>query len=118
MPRTFPSNLLRMQRKAESLLMPAPQAALVDGDAEPWIAVEAEFAAQRTDPYQRIRLMVLAVLKLFGGHRPTRGDDPPGGAARPFKIERLNAIANRRQAGIAFERMPANPKHVPYAAAA
>ncbi len=118
MPRTFPSNLLRMQRKAEPLIMPAPQAALVDGDCEPWIAVDAGFAAQRTDPYQRIRLMVLAVLNLFGGHRPTRGDDPPGGAARPIRIERLNVVANRPQAVIAFERSPANPKNAPYAAAA
>ena len=99
--------------------MPAPRIALVDGDCDsPWIAVDAEFAAQRTDLYQGIRLMVLAVLNLFGGHRPTRGDDPLGGAARPFKMERLDAIATQRRAGCALECVPPEAEKFPYAAAA
>jgi hypothetical protein len=113
--RVFPSNRFSViEPEAEPLTMPAPASTLVDEDSDsPWIAVDSEFAAQRTDMYRGIRLMVLAVLNLFGGHRPTRGDDPLGGAARPFKVERLNVIADR-----SFERLPANREEFPYAAAA
>jgi hypothetical protein len=92
---------------------------MVDGDSDaPWIAVDAGFAAQRTDLYRGIRLMVLAVLNLFGGHRPTRGDDTPGRAARPLKVETLDAIAKRPSAVHAFERLPVDPENFPCAAAA
>jgi hypothetical protein len=115
---TFPSNRLQTERKAQTLTMPAPRT-FVDQDSDsPWIAVDSEFAAQRTDLYRGIRLMVLAVLNLFGGHRPTRGDDPLGGAARPFKVERLNAIAKRRPAIRALERISVDPEKFQHAAAA
>lgn len=117
--RTFPSSGFRIERKAQPLIMPACRTALAEGDSDsPWIAVDAEFAAQRADLYQGVRLMVLAVLNLFGGHRPTRGDDPHGGAARPWKMERLDAISRQRQASRAFERRPPSPENAPYAAAA
>ncbi len=99
--------------------MPAPRVKPADQNSEsPWIAVDTEFAEQHTDLYRGIRLMVLAVLNLFGGHRPTHSDDPLGGAARPFKVERLNAISKRRPTIRAFDRIAADPKQFPHAAAA
>jgi hypothetical protein len=116
---TFPSNRLSIERRPQILTMPAPRASSIDRDSEsPWIAVDSEFAAQSTDLYRGIRLMVLAVLNLFGGHRPTRGDDPLGGAARPFKVERLNAIAKRRPVVRAFERVSADQDKFQHAPAA
>jgi hypothetical protein len=116
MARIFPANRFRIERKSQPLMMPSRTVKADPDSSSPWIAADTEF--QRNDMYQGIRLMVLAVLNLFSGHRPTRGDDPGVGAARPLKMELLNAIAERRLTSRAFERRPADPEKFPYAAAA
>jgi hypothetical protein len=118
---SFPTKVLSIERKAQPLVMPPPREPLGENGDEsdsPWIAVDSGFAAQCADMYEGIRLVLLALLTFFGGRTPTRGDDPPGGVARPWKIELLDAIAGRRQSRRIVEHRPAANKEFPYAAAA
>ena len=118
---TFPAKPSSVERTAKPLVMPPPrerQALEAEESNSPWIAVDPGFATQSTDLYQGIRLVLLALLTFFGGPKPTRGDDPPGAVARPFKIEMLDAIAGRRSFRRTLETAPAKCEEIPYAAAA
>lgn len=118
---TFPSRCISIERKAQPAVMPAPRGPLSPGgdDANsPWIAVDSGFATQRPDLYQGIRLVLLALLSFFGGCRPTRGDDPGGGLARPLKMEMLDAVAKERSKLGSCAKRPARTENLPYAAAA
>jgi hypothetical protein len=87
-----------------------------DSDS-PWIASDPAFAAECGDAFREIRLALSAVLSLFGGPNPTRGDDPPGAAARPRKLELLTVISNRRSNDW-HGKKPADQEEIPYPAAA
>lgn len=117
--RTFPTRCFSVERKAQPLAMPAPCPPVNEDESpSPWIAVDSGFTTECADLYQRIRLVLLALLTFFGGRRPTREDDPGSGMARPLKMEMLDAIAGRREPIRMFEPRPAENENLPYAAAA
>jgi hypothetical protein len=118
---TFPARPIPIERKAKPLVMPPPrewQEQETDESNSPWIAVDPGFATPSTDLNRGISLVLLALLDFFGGRKPTRGDDPPGAEARPFKLEMLNAIAGRRSSRRSLEAAAAQCEEFPYAAAA
>jgi hypothetical protein len=119
--RAFPSRCISIERKTQPVVMPAPRGPLSPGEDDansPWIAVDSGFAAQRPDLYQGIRLVLLALLTFFGGCRPTRGDDPGAGLARPLKMEMLDAVAKKRSTLRSCAKRSAKNENFPYAAAA
>jgi len=79
--------VLQMPRaeKAHVVEMPGPR-----GEAESGSGGEA---ARLRDG---IRMTLVALFALLGWPRPGHGDDPGAAAARPWKVERLNAISTLR----------------------
>jgi hypothetical protein len=123
MSRIFTESRFRVESKVKAFVLPKPSRSPVIAGADaadsdsPWIVADPAFAAECGDAFREIRSALSAVLTLFGGPSPTRGDDPPGAAARPHKLELLTVISNRRSTDW-LPRKPVDPEEVPYPAAA
>jgi hypothetical protein len=106
----------RAINEPRSLELTSPGLDLPESDS-PWIAADPAFATECGDAFREIRSALSAVLSLFGGPSPTRGNDPAGAAPRPHKLELLTVIATRRSTDWRAQR-PADREEIPYPAAA
>jgi len=123
MSRIFTESRFRVESKVKAFVLPSTRRlqAITDADLpdsdSPWIAADPAFAAECGDAFREIRSALSAVLSLFGGPGPTRGDDHPGAAARPHRLELLTVISSRRSTD-RMPNKPAGPEEIPYPAAA
>jgi hypothetical protein len=127
MSRIFTESRFRVESKVIAFVLPkasrsransesnAPDSDLPDSNT-PWIAADPAFATECGDAFREIRSALSAVLTLFGGTSP-RGDDSPGAAARPHKLELLTVVSNRRSTDW-LAKCPAEQEEIPYPAAA
>src|SRR5580698_6151898 len=115
----FIESRIRVESKVKAFVLPKPSRprAIDELDSpesdSPWIAADPAFATECGDAFREIRSALSAVLSLFGGPSPTRGNDPAGAAPRPHKLELLTVIATRRSTDWRAQR-PADREEIPY----